>query len=71
MLQFQRRGDGADVIQGLSYGEEAIKTITNGSALKRETDMQDCANTFVMLAKNTSMTGQEVIVDSGLEVAGR
>ncbi|GAM89477.1 hypothetical protein ANO11243_075160 [Dothideomycetidae sp. 11243] len=56
---------------GLSYGEEAIKTITNGSALKRETDMQDCANTFVMLAKNTSMTGQEVIVDSGLEVAGR
>ncbi|KAL8909733.1 MAG: hypothetical protein Q9207_000042 [Kuettlingeria erythrocarpa] len=31
-----------------------------------QTDLEDCANTFVDLAKNSSMTCQTVVVDSGM-----
>ena len=32
------------------------------AALKIETDLNDCANAFVMIAKNASMTGQKIQV---------
>ncbi|KAH9828363.1 cis-1,2-dihydro-1,2-dihydroxynaphthalene dehydrogenase [Teratosphaeria destructans] len=53
---------------GNRYGEERIREIRGAAALGRETDLEDCADAFVMLAKNTSMTGQNVHVDSGLVV---
>ncbi|KAI4207623.1 MAG: hypothetical protein LQ346_000430 [Caloplaca aetnensis] len=31
-----------------------------------QTDLEDCANTFIDLAKNSSMTCQTVVVDSGM-----
>ena len=33
-----------------------------------QTDLQDCANMFVSLAKNTSITGQHIQIDSGLAI---
>ncbi|KAF2231260.1 short chain dehydrogenase [Viridothelium virens] len=51
---------------GLLYSEEAIKSMKERAVLKKETDLDDCANTFVMLAKNTSMTGMKIQVDAGL-----
>ncbi|PNS20036.1 hypothetical protein CAC42_1483 [Sphaceloma murrayae] len=44
---------------GLEYGDVRIKALKDAAALKKEVDMTDCANVFVMLAKNTSMTGQK------------
>ena len=37
--------------------------------LKTAVDLEDCADVFVMLAKNTSITGQKVQIDSGLNIA--
>ncbi|KAL9071152.1 MAG: hypothetical protein Q9157_005567 [Trypethelium eluteriae] len=37
-----------------------------GLLIRLQTDLDDCANTFVMLAKNTSMTGMKIQVDAGL-----
>ncbi|KAF2770131.1 NAD(P)-binding protein [Teratosphaeria nubilosa] len=53
---------------GNLYGEERIRGIKEAAALKKETDLEDCADAFVMLAKNTSITGQNIHVDSGLVV---
>ncbi|KAK7720192.1 hypothetical protein SLS57_005599 [Botryosphaeria dothidea] len=47
---------------GNLYGEERIKALKDHAALKKETDLQDCANAFVMLAKNTSITGAKIQV---------
>lgn len=38
------------------------------SALKMDTDLEDCANAFVMLAANSSMTGCQIKVDAGLKI---
>ncbi|KAF2223642.1 hypothetical protein BDZ85DRAFT_261949 [Elsinoe ampelina] len=54
---------------GLEYGDERIKALRDAAALKKEVDMTDCADVFVMLAKNTSITGQKVQIDSGLNIA--
>lgn len=32
------------------------------AVLKMTTDLSDCADAFVMIAKNTSMTGQKISV---------
>lgn len=39
-------------IGGLKYGEEAIEMHKQLSPLKRVTEMDDCAEAFVMMAKN-------------------
>jgi len=52
---------------GLKYSPEKIAELAENSLLKRETDLQDCAQMFVDLARNTSMTGQSIVVDSGLK----
>jgi len=36
--------------------------IEDKAALKMATDLVDCANAYVMLAKNSSMTGQKIQV---------
>ncbi|KKY22932.1 putative short chain dehydrogenase reductase [Diplodia seriata] len=54
---------------GNQYGEERIKSLKERAALKKETDLQDCANAFVDLASNTSITGAKIQVDAGLYIA--
>lgn len=44
--------------------------VKDKAALKHETYLQDCADAFIMLAKNTSMTGMRIQVDAGLNVQG-
>lgn len=53
---------------GKKYGDAAIEWLNQKAILKHETDLEDCANMFVTLAKNTSMTGQQIVVDSGLSM---
>ncbi|KAF2027860.1 short chain dehydrogenase/reductase [Setomelanomma holmii] len=55
---------------GLKYSEERIQQVKNAAALKHETFLDDCVDAFVMLAKNTSMTGMRIQVDAGLNVQG-
>ncbi|KAF2399098.1 NAD(P)-binding protein, partial [Trichodelitschia bisporula] len=47
---------------GLGYPPAAIAALNERAVLKRPTDLEDCADAFIMLAKNTSMTGQRVTV---------
>ncbi|KAF2490782.1 NAD(P)-binding protein [Lophium mytilinum] len=54
---------------GLKYSPEMIKSIEDRAALKMATDLVDCANAFIMLAKNSSMTGQKIQVDAGLVIS--
>jgi NAD(P)-dependent dehydrogenase (short-subunit alcohol dehydrogenase family) len=56
--------------QGLKYPEERIQQVKQLAVLKHETFLDDCAAAFVMLAKNTSMTGMRIQVDAGLNVQG-
>ncbi|KAI9723481.1 MAG: hypothetical protein M1828_004211 [Chrysothrix sp. TS-e1954] len=53
---------------GLKYSPEMIQAIKDRSVLKQETDIEDCANAFVMVAKNSSMTGMKIQVDGGVAV---
>lgn len=54
----------------MKYSEEAREANKNRAVLKHETYMDDCVAAFIMLAKNTSMTGMRVQVDAGLNVQG-
>lgn len=56
--------------QGLRYPPDRIEFLKNEAVLKHETFLDDCANAYVMLAQNTSMTGMKVQVDAGLNVQG-
>ncbi|KAL3424331.1 short-chain dehydrogenase [Phlyctema vagabunda] len=51
---------------GNQYGEEAIRGMKENAWLKKETDLEDCAQAFVHIAQNASMTGQKIQIDSGL-----
>ncbi|KAM0263728.1 hypothetical protein ACHAQJ_001042 [Trichoderma viride] len=51
---------------GQRFGPDIIEAIKGASTLRHETDLDDCADAFVSAAKNTSMTGQEIIIDAGL-----
>ncbi|EME44462.1 hypothetical protein DOTSEDRAFT_130457 [Dothistroma septosporum NZE10] len=53
---------------GNLYGEERINGLKNAAALKKETEMGDCAQMFVDIAKNTSMTGQAVHVGQSVSI---
>jgi hypothetical protein len=46
----------------MKYSPDMIKMMKGKAALKIETDLNDCANAFVMIAKNASMTGQKIQV---------
>ena len=48
------------------FSEERIAQTSEKALLKQATDLSDCADAFVMLAKNGSITGQVITVDSGL-----
>nr|XP_023907993.1 uncharacterized protein LOC112019713 [Quercus suber]POF16541.1 granaticin polyketide synthase putative ketoacyl reductase 2 [Quercus suber] len=53
---------------GNLYGEERLAALKNAAVLKKETELGDCAQAFVDLAQNTSITGHHLTVDSGLNV---
>jgi hypothetical protein len=46
----------------LKYSPEAIKAIEERAVLKKVTDLGECADMFVSIVKNTSMTGQRIAV---------
>lgn len=48
------------------FSEERLEVMSNKALLKKATDLDDTAAAYVMLAKNTSMTGQVIVVDAGL-----
>jgi 3-oxoacyl-[acyl-carrier protein] reductase len=48
------------------FTEEQIQLVTQQAPLKKATDLEDAAAVYVMLARNESMTGQVIIVDTGL-----
>ncbi|MCJ1470116.1 hypothetical protein MMC07_008761 [Pseudocyphellaria aurata] len=51
---------------GAKFSPERIQRTKEKSVLKKETDLDDCAAAFIAAAKNSSMTGQNVQIDSGL-----
>ncbi|KAI4224726.1 MAG: hypothetical protein L6R36_004456 [Xanthoria steineri] len=51
---------------GQTFSPERIQASKDKAVLKQETDLNDCADLFVAVAKNSSMTGQSIVVDSGL-----
>ncbi|CAI6338682.1 unnamed protein product [Periconia digitata] len=53
---------------GLKYPEDKIAALKDAAVLKHEVYLDDCADAFIMLAKNTSMTGMRIQVDAGLNV---
>ena len=50
----------------VGFSEESIARTSQKALLQQATDLGDCADAFVMLAKNGSITGQVITVDSGL-----
>lgn len=50
------------------FPDAVIQAVTQRALLKKDTDVEDTAAVFVMLAKNESMTGQVVTVDAGMTV---
>jgi hypothetical protein len=51
-----------DKEEGMRYSPDMVKMMKEKAALKIETDLNDCANAFVMIAKNASMTAQKIQV---------
>ncbi|KAI1616123.1 short chain dehydrogenase [Exophiala viscosa] len=47
---------------GLRYSEEKIQAAKDKAVLKQETLLDDCADIFISTAKNTSVTGQPIVV---------
>ncbi|KAL6242049.1 hypothetical protein RBB50_010961 [Rhinocladiella similis] len=55
-------------IRGMRYTEDRRQQTINAAALKHETYLDDCADSFVSTAKNTSITGQQIVVDAGVVI---
>ncbi|MCJ1243477.1 hypothetical protein MMC30_000674 [Trapelia coarctata] len=53
---------------GAKFTPERLQALKDRAALKQETLLDDCADAFVSAAKNTSMTGQNIQIDSGLMI---
>ncbi len=47
------------------FTEDRIKQIVESAPLKKTADLSDVAAAFVMLARNTSITGETIVVDAG------
>ncbi len=50
---------------GQLYSEEAIARMANEAPLKKVVSIEECAAAYILLAKNESMTGEIITVDSG------
>ncbi|PWY76226.1 NADP(+)-dependent dehydrogenase [Aspergillus heteromorphus CBS 117.55] len=53
---------------GQRFSAQAIEGWTQKAVLKKAPELEDTANTYVMLAQNTSMTGQAITIDSGFAI---
>jgi len=53
---------------GNQYSEERVNGMREAASLKKETDIGECADMYVSVATNTSVTGQNFTVDSGLNI---
>jgi 3-oxoacyl-[acyl-carrier protein] reductase len=51
------------------FSEERLEAMSQRALLKKAADIPDVAAAFVMLAKNSSMTGQVVVVDAGISLS--
>jgi NAD(P)-dependent dehydrogenase (short-subunit alcohol dehydrogenase family) len=47
---------------GKKFPQEVIKGLEEQAALKSTTDLGECADMYIAIAKNTSMTGQRITV---------
>ena len=47
------------------FSEDRLRQIVEAAPLKKAADLADVAAAFVMLAKNTSITGETIVVDAG------
>jgi hypothetical protein len=52
----------SDRVKGRLYSPERIKSLEEAAVLKSVTDLGDCADIYVSIARNTSMTGQKIQV---------
>ena len=53
----------------VGFTDEQLAATSQKALLKRPTELTDAADAFVMLARNSSMTGQVITVDAGLLTA--
>ncbi|QDS76426.1 hypothetical protein FKW77_004252 [Venturia effusa] len=53
---------------GQRFPTEAVEASKAKAVLNDVTDIDECADIYVAIAKNTSMTGQKIAVDAGLNV---
>ncbi|KAJ5172226.1 Short-chain dehydrogenase/reductase SDR [Penicillium capsulatum] len=53
---------------GQRFPAQKIEAWTNMTALKRVPEVEDTADMYVTIAKNSSMTGQAVTIDSGFVI---
>ncbi|KAJ5468606.1 hypothetical protein N7475_006358 [Penicillium sp. IBT 31633x] len=53
---------------GQRFSPEKVEGWTNATTLKRVPEVEDCADMFITLAKNASMTGRTVQIDSGFAI---
>ncbi|KAK9313817.1 hypothetical protein V1522DRAFT_415462 [Lipomyces starkeyi] len=53
---------------GLSFGPDRIKSVESSLPLKHSSLLDDTADLFIAAAKNTSMTGSILAVDSGMSL---
>jgi 3-oxoacyl-[acyl-carrier protein] reductase len=53
---------------GKNFSPEQIQQFSQRALLQRVTDLADCAAIFVSLAKNNSITGQNIQIDAGLAI---
>ncbi|KAI9796557.1 MAG: hypothetical protein M1833_006121 [Piccolia ochrophora] len=51
---------------GENFSPEVIKAMKDKAALKQETNLDDCAESFLAAARNASLTGVNIRVDSGV-----
>lgn len=50
----------------IQYSPQKIQQMKDTAVLKKETDLDDCADAFIAAAKNSSLTGQSIQIDSGV-----
>ncbi|KAJ5496119.1 hypothetical protein N7539_001235 [Penicillium diatomitis] len=50
---------------GARFSDEQITAWKERSTLKHEVFLDDCADMYISLSKNTSMTGQQIVIDCG------
>lgn len=60
---------GSDRLQGQKFPAETVVALKEKAALKDATDLDECADMYVAIAKNMSMTGQKVAVGKSIACA--